>query len=430
MNHMLQATPTCVLELLESLNAKGDFWLVGGCVRDVLLGREPKDWDIVTTTPEVVAHLPMIGKDFPVFQEAVGGYCIEIAAARTERKVGEGHNGFEVQLTKDLQLDLLRRDLTVNTFAWRPSTGYTSAPGAREHLQDQMLVHVTEAFAEDPLRVFRVARFAAQLGWKVNKGTLEFMKSLKGELATLPKDRVREELSKALRSPNPDVFFDILRDADCLEHWFPEVRNLTGVKHSDLHHPEGDGWDHTMMVLRKARSLGANETEMLCALGHDFGKALTDPEQWPRHIDHERLGLVPIKQFCNRLGHGHQTEHAMALVCQLHMTMHKCFELRDSTLRKIAKSASRSVLGIQGFGLCCQSDHCGRGGHWDDVYPETEFLSQVQEAVRSVVVDPAWNPQRIEQQQIAAIKMMKRVGMTKWSEAISLKGDDARRGLV
>lgn len=400
--------PSPVLSLLHELNQSGEFWLVGGCVRDTLMGRKPKDWDIVTTTPEVVeGKFPMIGKDFPVYQAKVDGHTVEIAAARTERKVGSGHTGFEVQVTRDLKADLLRRDLTINTFAWSPKTGFVCDPRAHEDLESRTLRHVSDAFGEDPLRVFRVARFASQLNSLVAEETTQEMSRISGTLTELPKDRVREELTKALRSNLPGQFFHELLAAGCMDHWFPEVRDLVGKPHSVLHHPEGDAYDHTMMVLDKARDLGASDDAMLCALTHDFGKALTDPKEWPRHLQHEKLGIEPIRAFCERLGFGHQINHAMNVVCKYHMQMHRAFELRPNTLKELSHAAFRTVLGIPGFNLCCQADHCGRGGHWNDEYPQAEFLLGVHQSVRSVRVDPAWNVNRIEQEQIKAIRMFK-----------------------
>lgn len=419
-----QAIPVEILDLLSSLNEKGDFWLVGGCVRDALLGRAPKDFDIVTTTPEVVEAmgLQQIGKDFPVWQTQVPvrGQCsfgplarfepltVEIASARTERKVGEGHRGFVTEVTRSIEEDLLRRDLTVNAMAWRP--GDLRDPwGGGQDLEQRLLRPVSSAFSEDPLRVFRVARFASQLGFHVHFTTYGAMMALSDEVATLPKDRVREELMKALRSPHPENFFRVLEGADCLGHWFPEVMALIGCGHSDLHHPEGDAFEHTMWVLRKCRELGGNEVEMLCALGHDFGKPLCPVDKRPSYHNHEVLGAEPIGEFCQRLGFGPQFQNAMTLVSMNHMHMHHIQDLRTKTLIGIIKQVRRGTLGPDGFGKVCQSDHCGRGeANWGSRYNQRAYLNDAVAALRGCTIDPAWTPLRIENEQINHMKNWKK----------------------
>jgi tRNA nucleotidyltransferase (CCA-adding enzyme) len=406
--------PVEILGLLRRLNQKGDFWLVGGCVRDAMMGRKPKDFDIVTTTPEAVEAmgLQQIGKDFPVWQTQEAGddgmHTIEIASARTERKVGEGHRGFTTEVTRSVEEDLLRRDLTVNAMAWRPGD-FRDPWGGMSDLEERQLRPVSAAFAEDPLRVFRVARFASQLGFNVHWTTYKMILSLAQELSTLPKDRVREELMKALRGPSPELFFRVLGAGGCLGEWFPEVLALKGCGHSDLHHPEGDAFEHTMWVLRKCRELGGNEVEMLCALGHDFGKPLCPVEKRPSYHNHEALGAEPIGAFCRRLGLGPQPQQAMTTVSLNHMHMHHIQDLRPKTLIGIIKQVRRGVLGPDGFGKVCQSDHCGRGEtNWGSTYNQRAYLNDAVQALKGCAVDPAWTPVRIENEQINHMKRWKK----------------------
>jgi tRNA nucleotidyltransferase (CCA-adding enzyme) len=413
------AFPREIVDFLADLNQKGEFWLVGGCVRDALLGRTPKDFDILTTTPEVAEALGMhqIGKDFPVWQVQVAMlsdgpdrlHTIEIASARTERKTGRGHTGFITTVTRDVEADLQRRDLTINALAWRPGD-FRSPTRALFDLEQNVLRHVSPAFAEDPLRVFRVARFAAQLGglWEVSPETLNLMQELAPELDSLPKDRVREELSKVFKSAKPERFFRVLRDADCLDHWFPEIVAMCGCAQGEEHHPEGDVFEHTMWVMRKAKEMGCDELEMLCALGHDFGKPLCPAEQRPHYYEHEKLGLGPIQAFCDRLGYGEGTRKAMSTVCVHHMTTHRVTELRPSTLLNLYKSVRRGQLGLEGFLRVCQADHCGRGlRYWDTVYGQAGYLRGAVQAVAPVVFLEGSSVARFEQEQITVLKRYK-----------------------
>jgi tRNA nucleotidyltransferase (CCA-adding enzyme) len=419
--YLISQVPSEIAILMKALDGHtddgfGEFWLVGGCIRDLLLGRKPKDWDMVTTTPRVVEGLyPQVGKDFPVWQARLMEHTVEIAAARKEKKVAEGHTGFTWEATRDIQEDLLRRDLTINAIAMRRDGSLTYVPGAMEDLENGILRHVTSAFAEDPLRVFRVARFAAQLGFTVHPHTTRLMFLLRHELGTLSKERVRIELEKALMARFPSAFFRVLRDARCLDTWFPEVENLIGSLHGELKHPEGDAFEHTMLCLDTMCNMpGCAVTldHMLAILGHDFGKAHTDPAKWPKHIGHEELGVPPIERFCDRLGYGRQVIHTMSFVAKEHMKMHLVHTLRPVTLRRLVLAARRTVLGIKGFGDVCQADHNGRGGFDGLPYPCTGFLLGADEAVRSVIIPQGMDPRRIEQAHILALKDYKAQDVT------------------
>ena len=388
-------------------------YLVGGCVRDVLLGRTPKDWDMVTTTPRLVEALglPQVGQSFPVWQAKAGEFTVEIAAARRERKVGVGYNGFEVELTDNLGDDLLRRDLTVNAMAWHPEEGlvWSDQTDPLADLQGRVLRHVGPAFVEDPLRVMRCARFSAQLGWDIAPETIEMMRSLNHELPHLTKERVRIELEKALMSPNPAAFFEALRLSDSLDYWFPEIKAMIGVIQPELWHPEGDVWNHTMLVISRARHHGADFVTMLAALCHDFGKPMTPPESWPKHHNHEMLGKEPIEAFVARLDLGEKVERTLKAVATQHTNLHNITKLRGTTLARLVKNLKRTMIGLEGVGLACKSDQQGRGPHFENApYPQADILRHLGEALSQVEITPGWSVEKIEQVQAKALEVARK----------------------
>lgn len=415
------APPAGVNRLLEDLArpGAGEPWLVGGCVRDALLGREPKDLDVVmvgATEDGLLGALPLqkVGKSFPVF-----GYMdpdlgrIEIALPRRETKVAPGHTGFDCEVVQDLQEDLLRRDLTINAVAWNPHKGFQwPTPEGPRDFDSRTLRHVSPAFGEDPLRVFRLARFAAQLGpeWQVAPETVALVKGMAGTLRELPKDRIREELAKALASSFPSRFFEVLREVDALEHWFPEVQALIGVDHGVTHHPEGDAWAHTLMVLDRARQpdLDCSPVEMLAALGHDFGKALIDPALYPKMHGHADLAEAPIKAFCARLGIGAEPE--MIKVARHHHSLHRFDEVRGGTAAELVRTFRRGRLGPEGFARVCQADAQGRGGGCaEEPYSTAPLFLQVEKALGELdFSDCQGDPNRIHQRQAeTAARIMK-----------------------
>lgn len=226
--------PPQMIKLLDKLNGFGEFYLVGGCIRDILLGRKPKDFDIMVVKPspselEKILPVKQVGAAFPVYLYDSGDPeigTIEFAYARKEMKQGEGYKGFAVEVVDNVQEDLARRDLTVNNIAWSPKTGLvTFGPESLEDMESKTLRHVTDAFADDPVRVLRACRFSAQLpgSWKIDSKTLTMMASLKGELLKEPSDRIRDELTKVLKAAKPGNFFRNLEKADCLDGWFSEL---------------------------------------------------------------------------------------------------------------------------------------------------------------------------------------------------------------
>lgn len=314
-------------------------YLVGGSVRDTIMGRPSNDRDFVVvgaTEAEFVEEFPnakKVGKDFPVY--LVDGE--EFAFARKERKTGAGHTSFETISDPSITLeeDLARRDLTINAIAMDIDNGSFIDPfyGERDIIE-RVLHHVSPAFSEDPLRVFRVARFAATLGFTVAQETIELMRSLKGELSTLSGERVFCELKKALNGENPRAFFDILKRTNCLEQWFPEVAALIGVEQPWLYHPEGDTYEHTMCVLNGA----TDSLARFGALCHDLGKALTPSDEWPKHHGHDERGEVPVRSLCNRLKVPGIWKDVAIKAATLHMKLFST--LRPGKLIKLTKQIS------------------------------------------------------------------------------------------
>lgn len=293
-----------------------DVYLVGGAVRDALLDIPiaDRDWVVVGGSVEQMLALgcQQVGKDFPVFIHPVSRE--EYALARTERKQGRGYHGFEVTADASVTLeeDLLRRDLTINAMAVAESGDLIDPYGGKRDLDARLLRHVSPAFAEDPLRVLRVARFRAQLAEKnftVAPETLTLMQEMtrSGELHALVSERVWQEVSKALMSPKPSLFFKTLHDVGALAVLFPELDQLFAVPQSPQHHPEGDAGTHSLMVLDAAAELRDDLAIRFAALVHDLGKGVTPEDYWPSHPQHELAGVPLVNALCQRyqIGRAH-----------------------------------------------------------------------------------------------------------------------------
>ena len=317
---------------------------VGGAVRDQLLGRPVMDvdWVVVGATPEQMRAQGFrpVGDDFPVFLHPSSGE--EYALARTERKSGHGYAGFTFHTSPEVSLedDLLRRDLTINAMAQADDGTLFDPYGGQADLAARVLRHVSPAFAEDPLRVLRVARFAARyayLGFSVASETLALMRTLaeSGELAYLTAERVWQEFARALMEDNPEVFIQVLRDCGALKALLPEVDALFGVPQPAEHHPEIDTGVHILSVLQQcARFKHSLNIRWACLL-HDVGKGVTDPAQWPRHIAHETRGLPLIKKINKRFKTPNDCAELALLVGEYHTHAHRALELRPETLLKL-----------------------------------------------------------------------------------------------
>jgi len=367
-------------------------YLVGGAVRDSLINypSSENDWVVVGATPEQMTALGYkpVGQDFPVFIHPKTGE--EYALARTERKSGHGYKGFEFYTSTEVSLeeDLIRRDLTINAMA-QDDEGHIIDPfDGQKDLAHKLLRHVSEAFTEDPLRVLRVARFAARyahLGFTVAPETMALMKSIvaKGEMEFLVAERVWKETSRALTEQSPQVFFEVLKACNALEVLLPEVDSLFGVPQRADYHPEIDTGIHTLMALKAATKLTDCEAIRFAVLVHDVGKAITPEDVLPSHSGHEKRGLPLVKAICDRLTVPNKHRQLAMSVTEFHLHCHRALELKPATLLKLFQSigAIRSPDKLIDFLTCCEADIKGRAGFEDAAYPSKDYLLAALEAV-------------------------------------------------
>ncbi|MDG9760377.1 multifunctional CCA addition/repair protein [Pseudomonas sediminis] len=374
-------------------------YTVGGAVRDRLLGRpiSEVDWVVVGASAEQMLELGYrpVGADFPVFLHPQTGE--EYALARTERKSGRGYGGFTFHASPDVTLeqDLIRRDLTVNAMAEDDHGNLIDPYGGQQDLEARILRHVSPAFAEDPLRVLRVARFAARyapLGFSVAPETLELMRQLadSGELSHLTAERSWKEISRALMEPRPDVFVQVLRDCGALAALLPEVDALFGVPQPQAHHPEIDTGVHVLSVLRQCAEHDQPLNVRWASLLHDVGKGLTPEDEWPRHIAHEHKGLPLIQAINERCKAPRDCAELALLVGELHTHGHRALELRPSTLLELLQrfDVFRRPQRFAEFVAACEMDARGRLGLEQRDYPQAAYLLGAAEAARQVPVKP------------------------------------------
>jgi tRNA nucleotidyltransferase (CCA-adding enzyme) len=371
-------------------------YLVGGAVRDRLLGRPVVDHDhvVVGATPEqmLAQGFKPVGKDFPVFLHPDTGE--EYALARTERKTGHGYHGFAFHADPGVTLeeDLARRDLTINAIAQDEHGELVDPFHGRRDLEQRVLRHVSPAFVEDPVRLLRVARFAARfapLGFRVAGETMALMRTMvaDGEVDHLVPERVWAETRRALAEAQPSAFVRVLREAGALAVLFPEVDALYGVPQRPEYHPEIDTGTHLELVLDMAARLAPGDDLVgFCALCHDLGKARTPLDVLPRHIGHERAGVEPLRALSARLKV--PTEHAALaeLVCREHLNAHRALELKPATvLRLLAKlDALRRPQRLEAFLAACEADRRGRLGSAEADYPQADFLRAARQAAAAV----------------------------------------------
>jgi tRNA nucleotidyltransferase (CCA-adding enzyme) len=368
---------------------------VGGAVRDALLGLpiHERDWVVVgASADELTARgFRRVGKDFPVFLHPRTGE--EYALARTERKTGPGYTGFAFDAAPSVTLeqDLQRRDLTINAIA-RSETGEIIDPwNGRADLAARVLRHVSPAFREDPLRVLRVARFAARLApleFKVADATLELMKQIvaAGEMEALRPERVWQETVKALATDRPDVYIETLRACNALQRVFPEVDALFGVPQPERWHPEIDTGVHLLMALRMAARLSGSVTVRFAVLTHDLGKATTPAELLPRHHGHEQRSEELLERLCSRLPVPNRFRELAALAARYHGLVHKADELKPRTVLRLILAADglRQPDRFEELLLACEADARGRKGLEDRPYPQAARLRAALRAARAV----------------------------------------------
>ncbi|MBL4835592.1 MAG: multifunctional CCA addition/repair protein [Pseudomonas sp.] len=373
-------------------------YLVGGAVRDQLLGHpfSDYDWVVVGATPQTMldAGFRPVGQDFPVFLHPKTGE--EYALARTERKSGQGYGGFTFHTSPDVTLeqDLIRRDLTINAMAMDADCRVIDPYGGQRDLAARVLRHVSPAFVEDPMRVLRVARYAARyhrMGFIVAPETMELMRELaeSGELQALTAERSWKEISRALMEPNPEIFIRVLRDCGALAELLPEVDRLFGVPQPKAHHPEVDTGEHLLLVLHTAALMQLPLPARWACLLHDLGKGLTDPAHWPKHHGHETKGLTAVKAVNQRCKAPRDCQELALLTCEYHTHCHRAFELRPGTLLKLFKGFDiyRRPERFEQFLGTCEADARGRTGLENEPYPQADYLRSAAQAARDVSVE-------------------------------------------
>jgi tRNA nucleotidyltransferase (CCA-adding enzyme) len=392
---------------------------VGGAVRDRLLGLPVKDQDyvVVGATPEQMEQLGYrpVGKDFPVFLHPVTQE--QYALARTERKKGRGYRGFEIHTTPEVTLeqDLARRDLTINAIA-RDEDGRIIDPfGGEADLKAGILRHVGPAFVEDPVRVLRVARFAARLAFDIAPETLALMRQMvaNGEVDHLVPERTWQELSRGLMEAAPSRMLVALRACGALARVLPEVDRLFGVPQQPEYHPEVDTGVHIMLVVDYAARRAASLPVRFAALTHDLGKGTTPEELLPRHYGHENRSVELVETLCNRLRVPNDCRELALLAARLHGEIHRAEELRPSTMLALLSTADalRRPERFDDLLLACESDFRGRYGYEPRPYPQADILRAAAAAARAVDAGAIARrfpgngdlPQRIESARLAAV---------------------------
>lgn len=368
-------------------------YLVGGAVRDSLLGLpiKDRDWVVVGADPETMLQqgFQAVGKDFPVFLHPQTHE--EYALARTERKTGKGYTAFAVHADKNVTLeqDLMRRDLTINAMAQDEHGNIIDPFGGQNDLQNKILRHVSPAFAEDPVRILRIARFAARYGFAVADETMQLMRDMvqAGEADALVAERVWQEFAKGLMERNPRQMIEILRECGALRILLPEVDALFGVPQRADYHPEICSGEHTLLVLQRAADLGLSLPERYAALLHDLGKALTPADILPQHIGHDCRGIEPVRQVNARWRVPKHCAELAELVCEYHIMFHQVLQIKKpSKILKLLKNvdALRRPERFQAALNVCVADMQGRLGRENAAYPQREYLLAMLAAAQSV----------------------------------------------
>jgi tRNA nucleotidyltransferase (CCA-adding enzyme) len=397
-------------------------YLVGGAVRDALLGVavEERDWVVVGGTREELLRLNYreVGRDFPVFLHPETRE--EHALARLERKISPGYRGFVVEFGPEVTLeeDLARRDLTINAMAESADGTLLDPYGGRRDLEARVLRHVSPAFVEDPVRVLRVARFAARfapLGFRVDPETLALMQAMveRREVDALVAERVWRETETALREPMASEFFRVLRTCGALRPIYPEIDALFGVPQPAQWHPEIDTGLHTLMVLDQAAALSADTRVRFAALVHDLGKGTTPREEWPSHRGHEERSVSLIEALADRLRLPGEYRDLSIIVARYHGIVHRAFELKAMTILEFMERADafrRPDRFAQAL-LACEADSRGRTGLENVPYPQREYLQAARDAaaaIRPSAEDIAGGSgakiaQRLQQRRVQAI---------------------------
>ena len=368
-------------------------FVVGGAVRDALLGLPVKDHDhvVVGATPEemIRAGFRAVGRDFPVFLHPQTRE--EYALARTERKTAPGYTGFLFHAAPDVTLeqDLARRDLTINAMARAEDGSIVDPFNGQRDLEARLFRHVSPAFGEDPVRILRVARFAARFaGFAVAPETNALMRQMvqAGEVDALVPERVWQEIARGLMEHKPSRMFEVLRDCGALARLIPELDRLWGVPQPQQHHPEIDTGVHVMMVVDLAARRGERIEVRFAAMTHDLGKGATPVDQWPRHHGHEAHGVKLVEAVCRRLKAPNDVRDLAVITAREHGNISRAFELRADTIQKLFErcDAFRKPARFEQLLLACECDHLGRTGFEDRPFPQKDYLLQCLQAARAV----------------------------------------------
>ncbi|PCJ32411.1 MAG: multifunctional CCA addition/repair protein [Gammaproteobacteria bacterium] len=395
-------------------------YLVGGAVRDQLLNLpiKDRDWVVVGSNPEQMESqgYQTVGKDFPVFLHPQTHE--EYALARTERKTAPGYKGFVVHAAEDVTLeqDLARRDLTINAIAQAEDGSLIDPYNGQQDIKDKVLRHVSPAFVEDPVRVLRIARFAARFGFTIADETKQLIKQMveAKELDHLVAERVWQELEKSLASPQPSLFFMALRDVGALSILFPEVDDLFGVPQVAKWHPEIDTGIHVMMVIDQAAKLSQEITVRFAALCHDLGKGNTPTDILPQHIGHEMRSVKLTKILCKRLRVPKDIESLALKVAEFHTHVHLLFELKATTILKVIEGLDglRRPERFEHYLLAGEADSRGRTGYEDKEVPEIAVFKACLAAAQTVTAKP-FVEQGIEGPAIAQAMRDQRINVIK-----------------
>ena len=371
-------------------------YLVGGAVRDELLGLDAaeRDWVVVGSTPDEMLKrgFKQVGASFPVFLHPRTGE--EYALARTEKKQGHGYHGFNVDFHPGVTLeeDLQRRDLTINAIA-RDEEGVLVDPyGGKRDLKHKVLRHVSSAFVEDPLRVIRVARFAARfahLGFRVHESTLALMREItqSGELQHLAEERTWREIERSMQTGKPSAFVSVLRQCGALEVLLPEVNILFGVPQPEKYHPEIDTGIHLLMALDAAAKLCPGAAKVVFAvLLHDLGKGITPQQEWPSHVGHEVAGAALVDAVCSRLKAPNAMHDLARKVCVGHLDCHRILEARPATVLRLLERLDvfRQPDVLPDFIAACEADYLGRKGLEDRPYPQGDYLLRAYRSIANI----------------------------------------------
>lgn len=401
-------------------------YLVGGAVRDELLGYpfKEKDWVVVGATVDdmLAAGYQQVGKDFPVFLHPETKD--EHALARTERKTAPGYKGFTVHASPEVTLeeDLIRRDLTINAIARDENGKFIDPYNGIADINNKILRHVSDAFAEDPVRILRIARFMARyahLGFSVASETMALMKNMvaAGEVDALVPERVWQEMEKALAEKTPMSFIETLRECGALERIMPELNCLWGVPQPEEHHPEIDTGIHTMMVLEQACKLSDDPQVRFAALVHDLGKGATPKEQWPRHLNHEARGADILLEVCKRMRIPNDYRNLAEHTARFHLHYHRALELKPETVVKTLEQldAFRKPERFEKFLLASEADARGRPGYENTDLPQGNYFRQAMEAARDIDINALRDlgfenmalANKIKEARVSAVKKLK-----------------------